>query len=62
VYEFSKEMVMLSFSYAFMSPAFFREGISLPSSFGTGTGSSPSGDGTGSSPSGGGSGILRTEE
>jgi hypothetical protein len=62
VYEFSKEMVMLSFSYAFMSPAFFREGISLPSSFGTGTGSSPSGDGTGSSPSGDGSGILRKEE
>ena len=69
VYEFSKEMVMLSFSYAFMSPSFFRDGISFPS--GAGTGSSPSGDGsgssqsgggTGSSPSGGGSGILRTEE
>jgi hypothetical protein len=69
VYEFSKEMVMLAFSYAFMSPAFFRDGISFPS--GAGTGSSPSGDGTGSSSSGGGSGsslsgggsgIMRTEE
>jgi hypothetical protein len=59
-YEFSKKMVMLAFSYAFMSPSFFREGISFPS--GAGTGSSPSGDGTGSSPSEGGSGILRTEE
>jgi len=46
-YEFSKKMVMLAFSYAFTSPAFFREGISFPSSFGTGTGSSPSGDGSG---------------
>jgi hypothetical protein len=44
VYEFSKEMVMLSFSYAFLSPAFFYEDISLPSSIGTGT--SPSGDGS----------------
>ena len=43
-YEFSKKMVMLSFSYAFATPAFFREGISLPS--GAGTESSPSGDGT----------------
>ena len=51
-YQFSKKMVMLAFSYAFTSPEFFREGISFPSSFGTGTGSSPSGDG---------SGILRKE-
>jgi hypothetical protein len=43
-YEFSKKMVILSFSYAFTSPAFFREGISFPS--GAGTGSSPSGDGS----------------
>jgi hypothetical protein len=58
VYEFSKNMVMLSFSYAFVSPSFFRmgefgstetqssvEGISAPS--GAGTGSSPSGDESG---------------
>ena len=50
-YEFSKKVVLLSFSYAFMSPAFFNEGISLPS--GVGTGSSSSGDG---------SGILSKEE
>jgi hypothetical protein len=50
-YEFSKKIVMLSFSNAFTSPSFFREGISFPS--GAGTGSSPSGDG---------SGILRKEE
>ncbi|MEO8341301.1 MAG: hypothetical protein ABI604_16595 [Nitrospirota bacterium] len=50
-YEFSKKIVMLSFSYAFTSPSFFREGISFPS--GAGSGSSPSGDG---------SGILRKEE
>ncbi|TKB59324.1 MAG: hypothetical protein E8D49_08360 [Nitrospira sp.] len=43
-YEFSKKMVLLSFSYAFMSPSFFREGISFPS--GGGAGSSPSGDGS----------------
>ena len=43
-YEFSKKVVMLSFSYAFMSPSFFNEGISLPSSIGTGR--SPSGDGS----------------
>jgi hypothetical protein len=43
-YEFSKKIVMLSFSYAFASPVFFREGISLPS--GAGTESSPSGDGS----------------
>ncbi len=49
-YEFSKKVVLLSFSYAFMSPSFFREGISFPS--GTGAGGSPSGDG---------SGILRKE-
>lgn len=50
-YEFSKKVVLLSFSYAFMSPTFFNEGISLPS--GAGTGSSSSGDG---------SGILSKEE
>lgn len=50
-YEFSKKIVLLSFSYAFTSPSFFREGISFPSS--TGPGSSSSGDG---------SGILRKEE
>jgi hypothetical protein len=44
VYEFSKEVVMLSFSYAFLSPAFFYEDVSLPSSIGTGT--SPSGAGS----------------
>jgi hypothetical protein len=44
-YEFSKKMVILSFSAAFTSPAFFREGISFPSS--VGTGSSPSEDGSG---------------
>ena len=43
-YEFSKKVVLLSFSYAFMSPAFFYEGISLPSSVGTER--SPSGDGS----------------
>ena len=43
-YEFSKKVVLLSFSYAFMSPSFFNEGISLPSSVGTGR--SPSGDGS----------------
>lgn len=43
-YEFSKKVVLLSFSYVFMSPAFFNEGISLPSSVGTGR--SPSGDGS----------------
>jgi hypothetical protein len=55
--EFSKKMVMLSFSYAFTSQSFFRmgglgslgtqgpvEGISAP--MGAGTGSSPSGDGS----------------
>ena len=62
-YQFSKKMVMLSFSYAFMSPSFFRMG-----EFGsTGTQGSvegipaPSGAGTGGSPSGEGSGILRKE-
>jgi hypothetical protein len=59
-YEFSKKMIILSFSYAFTGPSqsFFRmggfgssgsqdsvEGISDPS--GAGTGSSPSGDGSG---------------
>lgn len=43
-YEFSKKIVMLSFSYAFASPLFFRDGISLPS--GAGTESTPSGDGS----------------
>ena len=62
-YQFSKKMIMLSFSYAFMSPSFFRMG-----EFGsTGTEgsvegiSAPSGAGTGSTPSGDGSGILRKE-
>lgn len=50
-YEFSKKVVLLSFSYAFTSPSFFREGISVPS--GAGTGSSSSRDG---------SGILSKEE
>ena len=50
-YEFSKKMVLLSFSYVFKTPSFFREGISFPSS--AGTGSSSSGDG---------SGTLRQEE
>ncbi|TKB90022.1 MAG: hypothetical protein E8D41_13030 [Nitrospira sp.] len=50
-YEFSKKMVLLSFSYVFNTPSFFREGISFPS--GAGTGSSSSGDG---------SGTLRQEE
>lgn len=45
-YEFSKKQVLLTFSYAFASPAFFRDGISLPSGTGTGTGSSPSEDGS----------------
>jgi len=49
-YEFSKKVVMLSFSYAFMSPSFFNEGISLPSSIGTEK-----------SPSGYGSETLRKE-
>ncbi len=44
-FEFSKKIVLLSLSYAFTSPSFFREGISFPS--GAGTGSSPSGDGSG---------------
>ncbi|HSL03139.1 MAG TPA: hypothetical protein VK901_06330 [Nitrospiraceae bacterium] len=56
-YEFSKKIVMLSFSYAFASPVFFRmgefgstgtqgsdENISAPS--GAGTGSRPSGEGS----------------
>jgi len=43
-YQFSKKIVLLSFSYAFMSPTFFNEGISLPSSVGTER--SPSGDGS----------------
>jgi hypothetical protein len=43
-YEFSKKIVLLSFSYAFMSPSFFNQGLSLPSSIGTGR--SPSGDGS----------------
>jgi hypothetical protein len=50
-YEFSKKMVVLSFSYVFNTPSFFREGISFPSA--AGTGSSSSGDG---------SGTLRQEE
>lgn len=43
-YEFSKKMVLLSFSYVFMSPTFFNEGISIPSNVGTGR--TPSGDGS----------------
>ena len=43
-FEFSKKIVLLSFSYAFMSPSFFNQGLSLPSSIGTGR--SPSGDGS----------------
>ena len=63
-YQFSKEMVMLSFSYAFMSPSFFRMGEF--GSSGTTRGSiegvsAPSGGGTESRPSGDGSGILRKE-
>jgi len=50
-YEFSKKMVLLSFSYAFTSPSFFSEGFSFPS--GAGPEGSSSGDG---------SGILRKEE
>lgn len=49
-YQFSKKIVLLSFSYVFMSPTFFNEGISLPSSVGTER-----------SPSGEGSEILRKE-
>jgi len=55
-YQFSKEMVMLSFSYAFVSPTFFRMG-----EFGSSGVSAPSGGGTESRPSGDGSGILRKE-
>lgn len=64
-YEFSKKMVMLSFSYAFTSPSqsFFRMGgFGSSGTQGSGEGiSAPSGAGTGSSPSGDGSGILRKE-
>jgi len=64
-YEFSKKMVMLSFSYAFTgpSPSFFRMGeFGSTRTQGSGEGiSAPSGAGTGSSPSGDGSGILRKE-
>jgi hypothetical protein len=49
-YEYSKRMLLLAFSYAFVSPDFFREGVSIPS-----------GGGTESSPSGDGSDILRKE-
>jgi hypothetical protein len=64
-YEFSKKIVMLSFSYAFTSPSqsFFRMGgFGSSGAQGSGEGiSAPSGAGTGSSPSGGGSGTLRKE-
>jgi hypothetical protein len=64
-YEFSKEMVMLSFSYAFTSPSqsFFRMGgFESSGTQGSVEGiSAPSGTGTGGSPSGDGSGILRKE-
>jgi len=62
-YQFSKEMVMLSLSYAFVSPTFFRMGeFGSSGTQGPTEGvSAPSGGGTESRPSGGGSGILRKE-
>ena len=64
-FEYSKKMIMLSFSYAFTSPSqsFFRMGgFGSTGTQGSGEGiSAPSGAGTGSSPSGGGSGVLRKE-
>ena len=62
-YQYSKEMVMLSFTYAFMSPSFFRMGEfgSSGTQGSTGGVSAPSGAGTESRPSGDGSGILRKE-
>ena len=62
-YEFSKKIVMLSFSYAFTSPSFFRMGeFGSSGAQGSVEGiSAPSGAGTGSSPSRDGSGILRKE-
>ena len=63
LYQYSKEMVMLSFTYAFMSPSFFRMGEfgSSGTQGSTGGVSAPSGAGTESRPSGDGSGILRKE-
>ena len=62
-YQFSKEMVMLSLSYAFVSPTFFRMGEfgSLGTRGSTEGVSAPSGGGTENRPSGDGSGILRKE-
>ena len=64
-YQFSKWMVMLSFSYAFTSPSqsFFRMGgFGSTETQGPAEGiSAPPGAGTGSSPSGDGSGVLRKE-
>jgi hypothetical protein len=62
-YQFSKKMVMLSFSYAFTSPSFFRMGeFGSPGTQGSVEGiSAPSGAGTEGSSSGNGSGILRKE-
>jgi len=62
-YQFSKQMVMLSLSYAFVSPTFFRTGeFGSSGTQGPTEGvSAPSGGGTESRPSGGGSGILRKE-
>lgn len=62
-YQFSKKMVMLSFSYAFTSASFFRmDGLGSSGTQSSVEGiSAPSGAETGSSPSGGGSGILRKE-
>ena len=64
-YEFSKKVIMLSFSYAFTSPSqsFFRMGgFGSSGSQGSVEGiSAPSGAGTGSSPSGDSSGIDREE-
>lgn len=62
-FEFSKKVVLLSFSYAFASESFFRMGEwgstgTQGSVEGTST---PSGAGTGGSSSGDGSGILRKE-
>ncbi len=62
-YEFSKKIVMLTFSYAFMSPGFFRIGEwGSTGTQGSGEGiSAPSGTGTGTSSPGDGSGVLRKE-
>lgn len=61
--QFSKKMVMLSLSYAFTSPSFFRMGeFGGSGTQGSVEGiSAPSGAGSGGSPSGAGSGTLRKE-